>query len=95
MSGEFTGLKYNNIEFVKKKKLTMNERVRSGMPVNLTQASMTPCISAVMVEPMGVELIRDNNRKQKNMLEEKASTNNCVVKLTFYVLYWPFSLFFD
>lgn len=55
----------------------MNERVRSGMPVNLTQASMTPCISAVMVEPMGVELIRDNNRKQKNMLEEKASTNNC------------------
>lgn len=68
----------------------MNERVRSGMPVNLTQASMTPCISAVMVEP-----IRNKNRKQKNMLEEKASANNCVVKLTFYVLYWPFSLFFD
>lgn len=29
----------------------MNESVRSGMPVSFTQASMTPWISAVMVEP--------------------------------------------
>lgn len=31
--------------------LTMNDSVRSGIPVSLTQASMTPWISAVMVEP--------------------------------------------
>lgn len=43
-----------NIVFVKileKTKLTMNDRVRSGMPVSLTQASITPWISAVIVEP--------------------------------------------
>lgn len=33
------------------RKLTINESVRSGMPVSLTQASITPWISAVMVEP--------------------------------------------
>lgn len=32
-------------------KPTMKESVRSGMPVSFTQASMTPWISAVMVEP--------------------------------------------
>lgn len=38
-------------KMVKKRKLTINERVRSGMPVSFTQASITPWISAVMVEP--------------------------------------------
>lgn len=33
------------------KELTMNESVRSGMPVSFTQASITPWISAVIVEP--------------------------------------------
>lgn len=30
---------------------TIKERVRSGIPVNFTQASITPWISAVIVEP--------------------------------------------
>lgn len=39
------------LKFREKRKLTINERVRSGMPVSFTQASITPWISAVMVEP--------------------------------------------
>lgn len=31
--------------------ITMKDRVRSGIPVSLTQASITPWISAVTVEP--------------------------------------------
>lgn len=39
------------VEILEKRKLTINESVRSGMPVSFTQASITPWISAVIVEP--------------------------------------------
>lgn len=38
--------------FFLRTKHTMKESVRSGMPVSFTQASITPWISAVMVEPV-------------------------------------------
>lgn len=46
-------INFKNLENLLKNwgKLTINESVRSGMPVSLTQASITPWISAVMVEP--------------------------------------------
>jgi len=35
---------------------TIKERVRSGIPVSLTQASITPWISAVIVEPTTIKV---------------------------------------
>lgn len=41
-------------ELQNRKKLTMKERERSGIPESLMQASMTPWISAKTVDPKGI-----------------------------------------
>lgn len=48
-------------------RLTINDRVRSGMPVSFTQASITPWISAVIVDPDE----KNNTYTQKNLKDCK------------------------